>query len=194
MQIIDNNKKIGMVDMDGVITDGGFLYLINQFLGTSYIEEDVKGYYFQDLIPQEYKEDWWQFFFSNNWYNHCELLPNVSAVLEELVEVYKICIGTDYIIPQKPRESKILLDYKYDYLLDNFPFLNYKNFAFLHDKSFLRTDFHFRIDDRINNLEGAKRKLLFTVHHNQNISNDELQSEGIERADDWLHIKKLLLK
>jgi len=62
-------------------------------------------------------------------------------------------------------------------------------------KSFLRNDFHFKIDDRLKHvLYGAKRKILFFAHHNQDINNDELQKNGIERADDWLHIKKLLLK
>ena len=45
-------KKI-MIDMDDVICDGGFLSLVNQFLGTSYQKEDIKTYYIQDLIPKE---------------------------------------------------------------------------------------------------------------------------------------------
>lgn len=45
-------KKI-MIDMDDVICDGGFLSLVNQFLGTNYKKEDIKTYYIQDLIPKE---------------------------------------------------------------------------------------------------------------------------------------------
>jgi len=196
MHIQIDNKKIGMVDMDEVMTKGGFLYLINKFLGTSYIEDDFKDYYMQDAIPKEQEEDWWQFFFSENMYDYCELLPYCRYVLEELCKVYKICIGTDYVVPQKPRESKVLMDYKYDYLLDNFPFiLDHKNFAFIHDKSLLRNDFYFRIDDRMKHISyGAERKILFSAYHNQDISSDDLERKGIEWADDWLHIKRLLLK
>ena len=42
-----------MVDMDEVITEGGFLYLINEYLGTNYTKEDVGGYYMQDLVPDK---------------------------------------------------------------------------------------------------------------------------------------------
>ena len=34
-------KKI-MIDMDDVICGGGFLALVNEFLGTAYREEDIK--------------------------------------------------------------------------------------------------------------------------------------------------------
>ena len=54
-------KKI-MIDMDDVICGGGFLAIINEFLGTSYREEDIKTYYIQDIIP-EYKREEWKVFF-----------------------------------------------------------------------------------------------------------------------------------
>ena len=34
-----------MIDMDDVLVEGGFLYLINEFLGTSYKESDFKDTY-----------------------------------------------------------------------------------------------------------------------------------------------------
>ena len=76
-------KKI-MIDMDDVICDGGFLSLVNQFLGTNYKKEDIKTYYIQDLIPKERQKEWSEFFNTKNVYDYCELLPNAYEVMENL--------------------------------------------------------------------------------------------------------------
>ena len=58
-----------MIDMDDVIVKGGFLYLINQYLGTNYKEEDFKDYYMQDIIPPHLRDDFWDnYFFIKNFY------------------------------------------------------------------------------------------------------------------------------
>jgi len=182
-----------MIDMDDVIVRGGFLYLINEYLGTSYIEEDIKGYYMQDMIPEEAKADFWNWFFSGkNMYDHCEMLPNAYEVIEELNKVYKICISTAYIFPERPRESGKVLIQKFNYLMDNLPFLTPQNYAFIMDKSLINCKI--KIDDRIDNLAIAERKLMFTAYHNKDIENKFLQQRGVDRANDWLDVKKILLK
>ena len=50
-----------------------------------------------------------------------------------------------------------------------------------------------RIDDKINNLDGAKTKLLFSAYHNKNMLDSELSSMGIERMNSWLDIRDRLL-
>ena len=75
-----------MVDLDEVITKGGMLYLINQFLGTEYKEEDFTDYYMQNVIPKEYQEDFWNYFFSKNLYDYCTIEPHAYEVLEESKE------------------------------------------------------------------------------------------------------------
>ena len=50
-----------------------------------------------------------------------------------------------------------------------------------------------KIDDRIDNLNGAKTKILFTAYHNKNFSDETLEKEGIKRANSWYDIEKLLL-
>ena len=42
-----------MFDMDDVLVSGGFLYLINSYLGTHYTESDFKTYYMQDIVPDK---------------------------------------------------------------------------------------------------------------------------------------------
>ncbi|NLC48255.1 MAG: hypothetical protein GX758_02725, partial [Tenericutes bacterium] len=65
------NKKTIMIDMDDVITSGGFLYLINQHLNTSYTEDDFENFYMQDEI--ENKEKFFEFFLKHNQYEHVNI-------------------------------------------------------------------------------------------------------------------------
>lgn len=143
-----------MIDMDDIIVSGGFLYLINQYLGTHYTEADFKNFYMQDVIPD--KQDFLKYFLTKNMYDYCEMNENAYEVIKELNEVFKIYIGTSYIFPEILRESGIVLVQKYNYLMDKLPFLTPKNFVFLVDRSVLNCEV--RIDDRIDNLDGAETK------------------------------------
>ena len=97
-----------------------------------------------------------------------------------------------YIIPEILDETSFLLPQKYDFLRKTFPFINPHNFIFLGNKSVLNCDI--KIDDRIDNLEGANTKILFTAFHNKNINESELEKQGIKRVTSWKEIEKLLLK
>ena len=177
-----------MVDMDEVITEGGFLYLINEYLGTNYTKEDVGGYYMQDLVPD--KDKFFKYFISKNMYDYNILLPNVKEVLEELQKYYDIYIGTSYIIPELPRESSMILKYKHEFLYDNLPFIKPENYIFITNKSLLDCDI--KIDDKLDNLKNAKIKLLFDSYHNKGLSDDYLKSVGVVRVHNWLEIKDIL--
>ena len=71
-----------MIDMDDVITTGGFLYLINQFLKKNYTMEDFKDFYMQDIIPD--KEAFFKWFITKNMYDYCQMISNAKEVIEEL--------------------------------------------------------------------------------------------------------------
>ena len=45
-------KKTMLVDLDYVICHPGFLKIVNDFLGTNYVEDDFE--YFFSIIPDEY--------------------------------------------------------------------------------------------------------------------------------------------
>ena len=183
-------KKRIMVDMDDCITTGGFLHLINKYLNTNYTEDDFKEFYMQNIIPD--KNDFFKWFQNYNLYDYCTLIDNVYEVLEKLSKEYEIFIGTSYIIPEILDETSFLLPQKYDFLRKTFPFINPHNFIFLGNKSVLNCDI--KIDDRIDNLEGANTKILFTAFHNKNINESELEKQGIKRVTSWKEIEKLLLK
>lgn len=185
---MDKKLKI-MVDMDDVIVNGGFLYLINKFLGTDYKENDFTEFYMQDVIPN--KDDFFKFFLENNLYDHCELLPDAYDVLKELNEYYDIFIGTSYIYPEiHDKSGKVLLQ-KYDYLVEHLPFISPYKYIFTSDKNVLKFDI--KIDDKCENLNGADTKLLFSAYHNLKISDEVLNSQGIERVNNWKDLKNKLL-
>ena len=55
-----------IVDMDDVITEKGFIRMINEFLGTNYTQEDAESYYINDLIPKDRMDEWVEFYSNNN--------------------------------------------------------------------------------------------------------------------------------
>lgn len=179
-----------MVDQDEVISSNGFLCLINKYLGTNYKYEDFREYYMQDIIPN--KKDFFLWFRTQNMYDYCELLPGCFDVLKELNEEYELYIGTSYIFREIVLDSGFILEQKFEYLKSNLPFISPYQYVFLSNKNILQADV--KLDDRIENLDGARIKLLFSAYHNLSYSDLDLQSMGIERMNDWYDVKKRLLK
>ncbi len=183
-------KKI-MVDMDDVICDGGFLSLVNQFLGTHYQKEDIKTYYIQDIIPKEKYPEWSEFFSTKNVYEECSMLPDSYEVLQRLAKKYEIYIATAYIFRDKEAYSGNNLKNKFEYLYHNLPFLSPNRYIFTTNKEILNCDI--KIDDKLSNLAGtAEKKLLFTAYHNKTIPQEELKQHGVIRVNNWKEIEKIL--
>lgn len=183
------DKKKLMVDMDDVICQGGFLYLINKFLGTNYTYDDFKSFYMQDVVPS--KDEFFKWFLTQNVYEHCSLLPGCYEVLEELNERYDLYICTSYIFPEVESQSGFILNQKFEYLRKNLPFISPYRYIFASDKQLL--DMDIKLDDRVDNLKGADTKLLFSAYHNLDYSEEKLQSMGIERMNSWIDIRDRLL-
>lgn len=183
-------KKI-MVDMDDVICDGGFLSLVNQFLGTNYQIEEIKTYYIQDLIPKEKYPEWSKFFNTKNVYDYSVMLPDVYEVLQTLSKRYEIYITTAYIFRDNEEYSAKNLKNKFEYLYKNLPFISPDNYIFTTNKEIINCDI--KIDDKLSNLKGkAETKLLFTAYHNKELTEQELKQNGAIRVNGWKEIEKLL--
>lgn len=180
-----------MVDMDDVICEGGFLALVNQFLGTNYQKDEIKTYYIQDLIPKERYPEWTEFFNNHNIYDYCEMLPNTYETLEKLAKQYEIYITTAYIFRDNEEYSANNLKNKFEYLCEKLPFISPNNFIFTTNKEII--DCEIKIDDRLSNLEGnAETKLLFTAYHNKNLTEEELKEHNAIRVNGWKEIGELL--
>lgn len=182
-------KKKIMIDMDDVITSGGFLYLINEYLNTNYKIDYFQDFYMQDMLPD--KEAFFNWFITKNQYDYCEMLPGAKEVIEELNKYYDVYIGTSYVFRDIPHESSIILKQKCDYLQKELPFITPFQYIFIYDKSLLNVDI--KIDDKLDNLTNCQQKLLFTAWHNQKMTEEELNQKGIERVNSWYDIKEKLL-
>lgn len=184
-------KKIA-IDMDDVICDGGFLYLVNQFLGTQYTIKDIKSYYIQDVIPKEKMEDWKKFYIKYNLYDHVNFIENAYDVMKRLSEYYELYILTAYVHRDVPEFSGEILKQKYDWLYKELPFISPNNYIFTNDKSMIHCDI--RIDDKLSNLIGPSEiKILFDSYHNQEHTDKELKSLGVIRAKGWKDIERQLI-
>lgn len=185
-------KKI-MIDMDDVICDGGFLSLVNQFLKANYTLKDVKSYYIQDLIHKEQYKEWSEFFNTKNVYDYVKFLPNTYEVMEKLSKKYELYITTAYIFRDNEEYSANNLKNKFEWLSKNLPFISPDNYIFTTNKEIINCDI--KIDDKLSNLSGnAQMKMLFTAYHNKELTDKELEKNGVIRVNGWKDIEKILLK
>lgn len=181
-----------MIDMDDVICKGGFLAIVNEFLGTSYKEDDIKTYYIQDIIPKARYEEWQTFFENKNVYDYSKLLPNVYEVLKALSKKYELYIVTKYIFRENKEKSGNHLKNKFNYLIKVLPFIKPEQYIFTSRKDIINCEI--KIDDKLINLEGnAEKKLLFTAYHNKNIKDEELKEKNVIRVNSWKEIEDILM-
>ena len=123
-------------------------------------------------------------------YENAVLLPDCYDVLKELSKHYKIYICTDYIWREIIEYAGNNLKNKYNFLYEKLDFISPNNFIFTADKTIVNCDI--KIDDKINNIEGAETKLLFTAWHNKDLSDKELKEQGIIRVNNWKEIIEVL--
>lgn len=182
--------KTIMVDMDDVLTYGNFAKILEDYLGYKPDYDSITNYYIQDILEDK-KDDFFSKFKDMDMYENATLLPDCYDTLEELSKYYKIYICTDYIWREIVEYAGNNLRNKYKFLYDKLDFIEPKNFIFVGDKSIVDCDI--KIDDKVNNIQGAEMKLLFTAWHNKNLSEDELKSQSIIRVNNWKEIGKVLL-
>lgn len=182
--------KTLMVDMDNVITDGIFLDLINEFLGTNYKLLDLKNYYLQELISDK-KEEFWNYVKDKNFYEGASLFEDCFGVLEKLNTKYDVYIVTAYLWNDYLDISGDNLRNKYYYLREKLPFIKPEKYIFTTNKNIM--DFDIRIDDKLENVVKAEVSLLFTAWHNKDLDDEYLKEKDVIRVNGWKDIEKVLL-
>ena len=192
-------KKKILLDCDEVICFSGFLKAVNDFLGTNYEIDDFTDYYIDEaIIPPERMDEFNKFINSRNMYENAYILPGAIETIKRLNEVYDIYICSSCVNPLDVKGSGRVFTDKYNFLLENLPFIKPSNFIFTSAKHLFKADI--KIDDRLSNFEGddIEIKILFPSYHNNDLTVDELTAVGVVRAGyswrkGWQEVEKMLL-
>lgn len=166
-------KKIAL-DVDEVIADPlpKFLDAYEQSFGKRLKKEDYWGKKLYDLPGANHVR---KVLYDKGFFRDLPLMDNCQEVVKELSEEYDVFFTTSAM------EFRNSLEDKYDWLLEYFPFISWKRFAFVGDKSIIHADF--MIDDHPRNLvKFAGEKLLYTASHN-------IDETRFTRVNDWLEVR-----
>jgi len=182
-----------MIDLDGTIVEGGYLEVLNEYLGTNYTYDDVTDYFVEGLLPEGELDKYLDYFYNNiNVYDYTRIKPKAIEVIEKLSKKYEIYICSAYLDKRVPEKSGTVTNNKHMWLIQNLPFLDPKNFIFTSRKDLVNC--HIKIDDKVGNLKGlGSTKLLMDGHHNKSYSEEDLRERGITRVKDWEEIERILL-
>ena len=185
-------KKI-MIDLDETICSPSYLKAVNKYLNTNYKYEDIKTYFVEDIIEEDKKQDFLDYFYQNvNVYDEAMILPDALGVIEKLSHFYEIYIVSAFVDKRRIKESGIMAKYKYEWILKNMPFIDPKKIVLTGSKDIIMCDI--KIDDKVSNLKGyGKTKLLMDQLHNQKYSFEELTNLNIKRVYDWQQVESILL-
>ncbi len=185
-------KKI-MIDLDETICSPSYLKEVNKYLNTNYKYEDIKTYFVEDIIEEEKKQDFLDYFYQNvNVYDEAMILPDALGVIEKLSHFYEIYIVSAFVDKRRIKESSIMAKYKYEWILKNMPFIDPKKIVLTGSKDIIMCDI--KIDDKVSNLKGyGETKLLMDQLHNQKYSFEELTNLNIKRVYDWQQVESILL-
>lgn len=185
-------KKI-MIDLDETICSPSYLKEVNKYLNTNYKYEDIKTYFVEDIIAEDKKQDFLDYFYQNvNAYDDAMILPDAIGVIEKLSHFYEIYIVSAFVDKRRIKESSIMAKYKYEWILKNMPFIDPKKIVLTGSKDIIMCDI--KIDDKVGNLKGyGETKLLMDQLHNQKYSFEELTNLNIKRVYDWQQVEAILL-
>lgn len=193
-------KKKLLLDCDEVICFSGYLEAVNDFLGTSYVIDDFSDYYIDEAaIPPEKMPDFNKFINGRNLYENAHILPGAIDAIKILSEEYDIYILSSCVNPLDINGSGRMFVDKYNFLIQNLPFIQPENFIFTSAKHLFKANV--MIDDRMSNFEGNEVdvKILFPSYHNKDVDDEELKSKGVIRAgydwrNGWNEVLQILLK
>ncbi len=170
-------KRI-LVDMDGVLADvyNRFFDLHEKEFGVRLSIQDIIGLKEAEAFPNQL-----------NWVNSLGFFRTLPAMngsqqglrkLNEHFEVIIVSMATEF--PQSLTDKQL-------WLMDNYPFISWKQLVFCGCKEIIRADI--MIDDHLKNLDNfTGETYIFTQPHNLNVVDSRHR-----RVDSWPEIEKLLL-
>lgn len=140
---------------------------------------ELQGKHLAETVPAEYSQKIVSYFYQKGFLRDVPLIADSQEVVKKLYDKYEVFIVSAAL------EMPYSLEDKYFWLEQHFPFIHWRRIVFCGDKSIIKADV--LIDDRSPNFDNFEgRPLLFTAHHNTNVT-------GFERVNSWKEIEKLLL-
>lgn len=175
-----NNKIRIAIDMDEVIADtiDKFIEFYKREHHTVIRLDQMDGKEFNELLPDEIKQTLKHYIHQPGFFRDIKVMPGSQEVVKALCEKYDV-----YIVSAAMEFPNSLID-KYNWLMEHFPFIHWKNIIFCGNKI---VDVQIMIDDRIRNFAGFHgRPLLYSSPHNFGIAE-------YERVNNWADVADKLL-
>lgn len=185
--------KTILVDVDDCIVKSVFVDVAKMFS-----EKPIKlgnEYYMNELVPESRVNDFYNYLIENDVYKNYKVFDDAKSILKKLSKSFDIYICSACVLNNYKERSGSLFKSKFDFLINNLPFISPDNYIFANNKSLIVADI--QIDDRLENLVSnkyTKIKLLYTAYHNKNLSKEELDKHHVIRVNNWNEIADYLLK
>ena len=130
-------------------------------------------------FPAEHQPIIFQRLRSPGFFRHLPVMADSVEVLNELNKKYEV-----FIVSAAMEFPNSLKD-KYDWMMEHFPFITWKQIALTGSKDLVFGDY--MIDDHVKNLKGFKGKpYLFTSQHNLTVT-------GYDRINNWKEAAEIFL-
>ncbi len=172
-----------LVDMDEVIADttlGMVNWYKQQYGGDIDYEKVRSGGSLVKGFPEQHQPMVKQQLYEPGFFRHLPVMADSIEVVAEMNKRYEI-----FIVSAATEFPNSLKD-KYDWLMENFPFLNWRQLVLCGDKKMICGDY--MIDDHARHLQYFKGKAyLFTGAHN-------LDETGYDRLNSWKEAAAVFLK
>lgn len=171
-----------LIDMDEVIADttrGMMAWYKEKYGGDIDFAKMLEGQSLVKGFPEEHQTDVKQQLYTPGFFRNLPVIEHSAEVLEKLNRHYQV-----YIVSAATEFPNSLTE-KYYWLMEHFPFFNWKQLVLCGEKSMIEADI--MIDDHARHLHVFRGKpYLFSAPHN-------LNEQAFERIEDWKQAEKLLL-
>jgi len=170
-----------IIDMDEVIADpmGEMIHWYKETYGLDVDYNKMLGGSWIKGFPEQHQALVRERLVGPGFFRNLPKMKDSVEVISEMNKRYEI-----FIVSAATEFPNSLRD-KFDWLLEHFPFLTWKQLVLCGDKSVINGDH--MIDDHVRNLvHFPGKRYLFTSAHNLNIT-------GYRRVNDWKEIAEIFL-
>ena len=173
------------IDVDNVVCDTTFSTLTQHYAdtGEKLTLDDIKGYYIENYVSDDYKDDFHLIFYKKEMWKRVKVIPHCVEVIKRLHDrgdsIYFVTSTEPQNITKKAR-----------FLQRMFPFLDIRKCLITtHCKQMIGVDI--LIDDyEMNLINGSYFGILMDYPWNRNF--DDASDDKIYRVFDWLQVEPMI--